>query len=389
MFGYTRLATLITPARQLLTLALLVTILGLTPPRIGNADTNLVVNTIADTDDGSCRIAICSLRDAINAANAVGAGPATITFNTAGSAVGISGTIVLTSTLPAIDNDITIDGTGHTITVSGNNAVRVMVVNAGKALHLQSITITDGKNRFVGYGDGAGIYNGGTASVSNSTISGNWGLTGAGIYNTGALIVTNSTLAGNYAEGGFGGGGIYNTGALTVTNSALADNISVGSSFSDGGGILNNGTASVNNSTFWGNAVYARYPSGGGVYNAGVLTLTNTVIANSPNGGDCVGPASGGHNLIQATFFLACNLTNGINNNLIGVDPLLEAPADNGGSTLTQLLLSGSPAINAGDNASCPAFDQRGVARPQGGICDIDSVESLSWPRARLIMVMR
>jgi CSLREA domain-containing protein len=371
MFGYIRLATLITPARQLLTLALLGMLLGLTPTRIGNADTHLVINTIADTDDGSCRIAICSLRDAINAANAVGASPApaTITFNTAGSAVGISGIIVLTSTLPAIDNDITIDGTGHAITVSGNNAVQVMTIDVSGTLHLQSVTIADGLNWFP-WQRGGGINNNGTASVSNSTISGNTG---------------------------FVGGGIYNAGTLTVINSTLAENQSQGASVSAGGGISNIGTANVINSTFWGNAAYDRYGfNGGGVANGGVLTLTNTIIANSPSGGDCAGSASGGHNLIQNTRFYSCGMTNGVNCNIIGVDPLLGPLAlnGNGGSTLTLLPLPGSPAINAGDNApypvgGCPAFDQRGVARPQGSICDIGAVESRIWPRERLLMVIR
>jgi hypothetical protein len=37
------------------------------------------------------------------------------------------------------------------------------------------------------------------------------------------------------------------------------------------------------------------------------------------------------------------------------------------------MLLAGSPALNAG--AACPATDQRGVARPQAGACDIGAVE--------------
>jgi hypothetical protein len=87
-----------------------------------------------------------------------------------------------------------------------------------------------------------------------------------------------------------------------------------------------------------------------------------------------------------------CHLTSYISacysGNIIGVDPLLGPLASNGGSTLTMLPLPGSPAINAGTNAGCPAYDQRGVKRPQGGTCDIGSVESLIWPRVRLLQVM-
>lgn len=46
----------------------------------------------------------------------------------------------------------------------------------------------------------------------------------------------------------------------------------------------------------------------------------------------------------------ACNLTDGIDGNIIGEDPRLGELSDNGGPTKTHALLTGSPAINAGDN---------------------------------------
>jgi hypothetical protein len=392
--GIIRLTPPAMPGRLVIVM-LLAGLLGLMPVGAAHADTSLVVTTLADSGSGS-------LREAINTAN-TNVGPTTITFS-------ISGTILLSSTLPAIDNDITIDGTGQPITVSGNNAVRVMVVNAGKVLHLQSITIADGRIRFGGYnGNGGGIYNSGTLIVINSTFFNNGASdAGGGIFNTGALTVTNSTLAGNDSEGGStGGGGIYNAGALTVISSTLSGNdalVSGGgignlgimtvtnSTFSDNsagstvGGIQNGGVLTVTNSTFSGNV--STYGIGG-IENGGTLYVTNSIFDN--NGlGDCSswGIVTGSHNLIE-NGTTACGLTNGVNGNIIGVDPLLGPLANNGGSTLTFLPLPGSPAINAGDNASCPAFDQRGVARPQGAICDIGSVESLIWPRARLLQVMR
>jgi len=45
-------------------------------------------------------------------------------------------------------------------------------------------------------------------------------------------------------------------------------------------------------------------------------------------------------------------------------------------------LLPGSPAIDAGDSAYCPATDQRGIARPQGAGCDIGAFESQGFSLA-------
>ena len=64
------------------------------------------------------------------------------------------------------------------------------------------------------------------------------------------------------------------------------------------------------------------------------------------------------------------------------VDPLLGSLADNGGSTQTHELLTGSRAIGAGNPATpgsggsaCESIDQRGTSRPQGTDCDIGAYE--------------
>jgi hypothetical protein len=57
-------------------------------------------------------------------------------------------------------------------------------------------------------------------------------------------------------------------------------------------------------------------------------------------------------------------------------DPLLGVLADNGGPTMTQALLAGSPAIDAVPaGADCPATDQRTITRPQGAACDSGAYE--------------
>jgi hypothetical protein len=125
----------------------------------------------------------------------------------------------------------------------------------------------------------------------------------------------------------------------------------------------------VRDSTFYGNI---SNNLGGGIYNEGELTFTNTIIAASING-DCrnVGTihSDSTHNLIEDG---SCQVANGSN---ISGDPLLGTLADNGGPTLTHALLPGSPAIDAGSGAHCQAFDQRGIPRPQGAACDIGAFE--------------
>jgi CSLREA domain-containing protein len=71
------------------------------------------------------------------------------------------------------------------------------------------------------------------------------------------------------------GGGIYNLGALSLTNSVISDNSS-----RDGGGIYSTGTLTLTNSTVRGNSATE---DGGGINNgiSGMLTLTNTVVSNN------------------------------------------------------------------------------------------------------------
>ena len=126
----------------------------------------------------------------------------------------------------------------------------------------------------------------------------------------------------------------------------------------------------------------------------GTTVLFNTIVAlnvldngtdpATPN--DIFGPASPGtsaFNLIGTGG--AGGLTNGVKGNKVGVaDPKLGPLASNGGPTQTIVLLSGSPAINAGSNAKAVGpdgkpltTDQRGGGFPRiaGGTVDIGAFE--------------
>ncbi len=301
----------------------------LAPAPVAHAATPIVVNTLSDeTTDGDG----CSLREAITNANndaqtyidcATGSGADTITFS-------VNGTIGLGSVLPTINDTLTIDGTGQGITINGLGSVQVMLVNSGKTLTLNALTIARGQCSF--------------------------GCSGGGVVNNGTLNVTNSTFSGNNASG-------------------------------SGGGILNNGTVNLTNSTFSGNGANnggLNPNGGGGIYNAaGTLNFANTILANfTNNSGDCVmGGGTIGTNQNNSVEDGSCS-TNGVN--FKTGDPKLGALAWNGGPTNTFALFSASsPAIDAGDDATCAAAsvggkDQRGLTRPQGAHCDIGAYESNS-----------
>ena len=173
--------------------------------------------------------------------------------------------------------------------------------------------------------DGGGIFNSGTLAVTDSTFSDNSAGEGGGIYNqAGMITLTGSTFNSNIAGRG---GGIRNAGGtLTVTDSTFSDNRA---NSIVGGGIDNSsGTLTVTNSTFAGNRASL---SGGGIYNGGTGTLRNTIVANSPSGGNCGGNVTltdGGGNLVWGDT--TCP---GVN-----ADPKLLALANNGGPTGTMAL---------------------------------------------------
>src|SRR6185437_2782439 len=90
--------------------------------------------------------------------------------------------------------------------------------------------------------------------------------------NLNKLTITNGS-------GNPSGGGITNAGTLTVTNSTFSGNTA---GVSNGGGIDNEGTLTVASSTFTGNSAFR----GGAMYmNAGSATLTNVTMAGNTAAG--------------------------------------------------------------------------------------------------------
>ncbi|CAN5262307.1 hypothetical protein BH10ACI1_BH10ACI1_23780 [soil metagenome] len=335
--------------------------------------------TVANKNDSGTG----SLRQAIIDAN----NGDTINF-----AAGLNGSIQLTSALP-IDKTLTINGHGANILgvegLTTPTESRVFNIFAGNVVRISDLRISRGFSS--GAGGGVTVESGGNLTLNNCLISGNSATDGGGVYgSSGSIItITNSTIYGNVAD--YRGGGVFTGGGtLVLVNSTIFGNEApVG-----GVAVISNGSATILNCTITGNST-AGFPFSyiAGFFNVGGLlsdgsstvNLKNTIIAkNIASGANSYidvesAVTSQGNNLIGNTTggsgFVASDLLNVAN-------PQLGGFANNGGATYTVSLLTGSPAINAGNNTGAPATDQRGVARPQGAAVDIGAYESGVRPAA-------
>jgi hypothetical protein len=335
-----------------------------------------------------------------------------------GGGIDSIGTLTLINTVVRINRALGHNGggldVGGTVTISNSQIYSNASGSLGGGLNIGSgatVTINNSQiySNHADSDSGGGIYNHGVLTVTQSTLSSNSSGDGGGIYNDlGVLMLNNVTLNGNTASVDFGEGGGINIlgGAATLTNVTLSGN----SATSNGGGIINRfGTATLTNVTLSGNTAN-QY--GGGIYNyVGIATLTNvtlsgnsatnpgggirnysnipgqtitlknTIVANSPLGGNCYVDPSSVTNITSTGFNLSSdnscasyfNQASDQNNKSAQLGPL----ANNGVFTLTHLPLP--PIVNGTgpiDNGSCVVSpDQRGVSRPQGIACDIGAVE--------------
>ncbi len=393
-------------------------ILGLFVTQPASAQTVIIVSTTADSimDDGQC-----SIREAVIAANTdsatggcpAGSGADIIQFD---PSLSDPATFLLTMSGANEDNSVsgdldlsgilTIQGlSANQIIIDGNNTDRVFEVRPGATVILSNITIRNG-NPGSGANGGGLLVSGGTPrsklTLMNSSVMNNTATSGGGIQNLGNganAIIENTLVSSNTAT--VNGGGISNTGSFSILNSTLTQNtaksggavdhagfsmnltnttISKNSVSDNGGGIYNRADAILLNVTLSGNTASGT-DTGGNIFNdTASLSIKNSIITNSDTDGNCFNSEgiidSQGHNLESGD---TCEFANA--GDLVNTDPLLGDLQDNLGSTFTHALLAGSPAIDQGDTASCPKFDQRGFSRPADGdgngeaICDIGAFE--------------
>ncbi len=206
---------------------------------------------------------------------------------------------------------------------------------------------------------GTGITNavGATLNLRASAITGNANGAGSALANLGTATLVNSTVTGNAVTIGVGGA-LTNSGTLSLFNVTIADN--------------NNSIGVAPNLA---------------IVNSGTLTLINSILANpAPIQLSNTGLFSAFHSLSTDASLPA------INGNLPNTQPLL-LPADlNGGSTPNFLPASNSPVQGAGRSSDvaaplygqAPFTDQRGsgFARINGSAVDIGAVEFVAVAEA-------
>jgi predicted outer membrane repeat protein len=166
-----------------------------------------------------------------------------------------------------------------TLTFNGNSNMSANTAIQGGGIN--NAGILSFSNSALLHNTSSGIYNSGTATVSDSVLSGNSASSGAAIWSGGTLTVSGCTLSNNVASST--GGAIANMGmgTLSVSGSSFSDN----SASNNGGGIFNQGTLTLSGSTLIGNSAGN---DGGGICNGYYAAATVggcTVSANSASQG--------------------------------------------------------------------------------------------------------
>jgi hypothetical protein len=318
----------------------------------------------------------CSLRGAIAASAASGD-----TINFDGGVFGSAQTIQVTTTL-TINKSLTILGPNSnllTIARTGAAAFFVFTLQTGN-IELRDLKITNGSGGIdnpratttltrvvitANAGPGLAISPGGNVTVNDSTISSNNAVQGGGIFLLAEALgefskatVNRSTISGNTASQN--GGGIYNNGILFVSNSTISGN----SATNGGGGIYAPGNSFdgkggwINYSTITNNQTGSL--GGGGIlsFNARRVFLTNSIVAGNSNSGN--GSPDILNNIESGGYNLVGNTTG--SGGYIATDKI-------------NVMQCTSPAVDAANPASFFPTDQRDGARTFNALPDIGAVE--------------
>ena len=240
---------------------------------------------------------------------------------------------------------------------------------------------------------GGGVSARGNVTLTGSTVSGNStagiGARGGGLRALGNITLTSSTVSGNSTALDFAnGGGVFARGNVTLTGSTVSGNSTAGSD-AEGGGVYAYGNVTLSQSTVTNNRATDAGSTGGGIWNEnGAILIDGSIVAGNTAGGGMndIDPGSGSFTVNFS--LLGTGISPGAGSgNLFDDNPMLGVLANNGGPTQTHQLLSGSPAIDAGDpdiDFDAGEFDQRGapfVRVADGGVnglqIDMGAVEGV------------
>ncbi len=311
----------------------------------------------------------------------------TLTSNQAasGGAISNSGTLSVSNTTFSENSASNSGGSinnasSGTLTVSGgfftgNNADNAGAIenNSANPTTLSNIIFSGNEASY----DGGAIENdAGSLTLANSTVSSNTAQNGGAIYigTDSSVNVNSSTLSSNTAS--TAGGAIENKGTVSLTDASVFSNTADGS----GAGIDNEGALSLSNATVTANTADE---SGGGINNnGGTLVLSNTIVsADTAHGGgtDINGAITtdDGYNLLGTAVNNTTNDPTPGKGDVFSDKPGLSAAGNYGGPTQTLALLTGSPAIGAGNaGATNPSTDQRGLPRMVNGSVNIGAFQT-------------
>ena len=251
---------------------------------------------------------------------------------------------------------------------------------------------------------GGGIFSPGFVDISDSFIAGNYSRDhgggvytfdlkvkysiiddnttfgiGGGLYSIGNASITNSTIAGNSAS--LGGGLVMNALNATLPTTLLSSTVSGNVAGKVGGAWVGDyNSVRVANSTIAFNYESNATKYGAGLFLYGPVDVESTIVSNNSYSGGTPPDDMGGN--ATAVFLGANNLVGfssvPVPSGTIELESARLGPlASNGGSTPTHMLMSVSPAIDAGNDEANVAFDQRGTGYPRtiGAGTDIGAVE--------------
>ncbi|EKD42392.1 MAG: hypothetical protein ACD_73C00180G0002 [uncultured bacterium] len=382
-------------------------------PYAGAATFTVDSNTLAadaTPGDGLCATAgaVCTLQAAMDEAKMLG-GANTINL-TAGMTISSSAVCSTCSTaaFPDITTDITLNGNGSTLVITGAGVFGGMAflnVYPIGTLTLTDMTLTGGYGEEGGAINNLGILNLQQTIFSNNTACANASGEGGALYVDGVANIFYSTFDSNICTNGTDGGAIYGTAASTISisNSSITNNTASGAA-AKGGGVSSIGTLTIRKTTFYGNSAdhggglhfYGTAGSlfrvtmnnntaatlGGGLYNGpngvpGVspLTVDSSIIAGNTalGGADCFDTNA---NITSSGFNLIADQTScdgAVVNDLEGASGLgayvSSAVAGRSNLPLTAL----SAAIDAGQLATCDNGDQ--LVSEDAGTCDMGAIE--------------